>query len=171
MNYFDFKKRNLISGPHLLGVILIFAGLVALISPAFIKSEPDLARILGVGFGAIIIGFVIIFSYTGTYIDFSEKRFKEYTSIGGYKMGEWDVLPAINTVQVTSSTFKVTNTPNGISPTLSGKVTDFKVRLFSNKSQADFCFVYSSRKRAIKSAEVLVSHLNADLLVHLPNEY
>lgn len=163
MSSFNFKKRNLTSGPHLLGVLLILAGLLALGSLLFFKEESDLEKTLGVGLGAIAIGALITFSYSGTLIDFTKNRYKEYISIGCYKVGEWDTLSAIGTVQVNSSTYKVTNTPNGISPTLSGKVTDFKVLLFSNKSQADFCFIYSTKKKAVKHAEILASGLNAHL--------
>jgi hypothetical protein len=69
MNKFNFKKRNLISGPHLLGPVLIIAGLFALVSPEFLKSGSSMEKILGVGVGAIIIGLGIISSYSGTLID------------------------------------------------------------------------------------------------------
>lgn len=167
MNQFDYKKRNLASGPHLLGVLLIFAGLLALVSLVFFKEESDLERTLGVGLGAIIIGVLIVFSYSGTSFDFIEKRFREYTSIGGYKIGEWEALPAITTVQVISSTYKVTNIPNGISPTLTRKVTDSKVLLFSNAPQANFSFVYSSKQKAMKHAGSLATLLNAELELHI----
>ncbi|WP_373495816.1 hypothetical protein, partial [Aquiflexum sp.] len=135
MNKFNFKKRNLVSSPHLLGPVLIIAGMFALASPVFLESESAIEKIIGVGVGAIVIGLGIVSSYSGTLIDFTEKRFKEYFSIGGYKFGEWANLPDISTVKVISNSYVITNTPNGISPTFSGKVTDFRTFLYSDASK------------------------------------
>ena len=165
---FNFKKRNLFSGPHLLGSLLIMAGLFALVSPLFFKSESSTERILSVGAGAIILGLVIVSSYGGTLIDFTEKRFKEYLSVSGYKFGEWTKLPVILTVKVNSTSYMSTNTPNGISPTLSGKVTDFKTVIYSNASKPVLSFVYSNRDEAVKHAKRLASNLNADLVLNIP---
>jgi hypothetical protein len=168
MNNFNFKRRNLVSGPHLLGSLLIIAGLFALLSLLFFKNESSMERVLGVGAGALILGLVIVSSYAGTLIDFTDKRFKEYLSIGGYKFGKWKTLPVNLKVKVFSTTYKSTNTPNGISPTLSGKVTDFKTLIYSNASKPVLSFVYSNREKAIKHAKSLASGLNADLVLNIP---
>jgi hypothetical protein len=168
MNNFNFKRRNLVSGPHLLGSLLIIAGLFALVSPVFFKNESSVERVLGVGSGAIILGLIIISSYGGTLIDFTEKRYKEYLSIGGYKFGEWTTLPVILTVKVISTSYISTNTPNGISPSLSGKVTDFKTLIYSNASKPVLSFVYSNREKAVKHAKSLADNLNADLILKIP---
>ncbi|MEM7551570.1 MAG: hypothetical protein AAF363_17940 [Bacteroidota bacterium] len=170
MNNFNFKKRNLFSGPHFLGTLLIFIGLFSLVSPLFLKSESSMERIIDVGIGAIVIGLIIVTSYGGTLIDFEKKRFKEYSSISGYKLGEWKNLPTILTVRVISKSYISTNTPNGISPTLSGKVTDFKTLLYSNDSKPIFSFMLSGKKRAIRQAKNLASNLNADLVLETPEE-
>ncbi|MEK6481522.1 hypothetical protein WJR50_28520 [Catalinimonas sp. 4WD22] len=149
MNIFNFKKRNLATGPHLLGLIIIMAGLFALASPLFFKIESSEERVLGVGIGAISIGLVIVSSYSGTLIDFNKKKFKEYTSICGFKLGEWTSLPVISTVKLISISLMRTNKPNGISPTLSGKVTDFKTVLYSNTSQPVLSLVYSKRDKSM----------------------
>lgn len=121
--------------------------------------------VLGAGMGALIPGLVIVSSYGGTLIDFTKKRFKAYWSIGGYKFGEWKKLPVILKVKVISTSYIRTNTPNGISPTLSGKVTDFKTLIYSNASKPVFSFVYSNRDKALKHAKSLASKLNADLVL------
>ena len=168
MNNFNFKRRNLASGPHLLGSLLIMAGLFALLSPVLIESESSVERALVVGVGAIILGLIIISSYGGTLINFTEKRFKDYFSFGGYKFGEWTPLPDILTVKVISTNYVSTNIPNGISPTLSGKVTDFKTLIYSNASKPVLSFVYSDMDKAVKHAKCLASNLNADLILNLP---
>lgn len=168
MNNFNFKRRNFVSGPHLLGSLLIIAGLFALVSPVFFKNESSIERVLGVGVGATILGLVIVSSYGGTLIDFDEKRVKEYFSIGGYELGEWTTLPVILTLKVISTSYMSTNTPNGISPTLSGKITDFKILIYSNASKPVLSFVYSNRNKAVKYAKRLASNLNAELVLNIP---
>lgn len=168
MNNFNFKKRNLISGPHLLGPVLIIAGLFALLSPLFLESESSIGKIIGVGVGAIVIGIGIVSSYSGTLIDFSEKRFKEYFSIVGFKFGEWTTLSEISTVKVISNSYVITNIPNGISPTFSGKVTDFRIFLYSDASKPVFSFVYSKKNKAVKQAKKLAFNLNAELVLKIP---
>lgn len=168
MNHFNFKKRDLLSGPHLLGTLLIIAGVFALVSPLIFESENSMSKILGVGVGAILAGILIISSYGGTLIDFKGKRFKEYFSIGGYKLGNWTNLPLVSTVKVVARSYRSTNTPNGISPTLSGKVTDFRTIIYSKASQPEFSFVYSDRDKAVNAAKNLASNLNADLVLNIP---
>ncbi len=84
---FDSKRRNLTSGPHLLGVLLMAAGLFALASPMFLVSESAWEKILGVGAGAILLGLFIWLSYGGTRIDLTEKKMQDYLSVGGYRFG------------------------------------------------------------------------------------
>lgn len=168
MNSFNFKRRNLLSGPHLLGPILIIAGLFALVSPTFLESGSSMERVLAVGIGAIILGLLVVSSYGGTLIDTAQKRFKEYSSIGGYKFGEWTALPDISKIKVISTSYVSTNEPNGVSPTLSGRVTDFKTLLYSDSSKPVLSFEYSSMDKAVKHASRLAADLNADLVLDIP---
>lgn len=125
-------------------------------------------RILVVGIGAIIIGLLIMSSYEGTLIDFTQKRYKNYLSIGGYNIGQWAILPDVLKIKVISYSYISTNTPNGISPTLSGKVTDFKTLIYSNSSKPIFSFKYSNKDKALKHAKRLAADLNADLILNIP---
>lgn len=170
MKNFNFKKRNLVSGPHLLGTLLIIAGLFALSSPLFFKSGSSIARVLAVGIGSIIAGLLILSSYDGTLIDLTQKRFKEYSSIGGYKFGEWVALPDILKIKVTTTSYISSNTPNGISPTLSGKVTHFKTLVYSTSSKPVCSFKYSNRDKAVKHARRLADDLNAYLILNIPEK-
>jgi hypothetical protein len=168
MKNINIRKRNLGSGSHLLGALLIMAGLFVLISPAFLKSDSPMEKVLAVGIVTLIIGFLIVSSYSGTLIDFTQKRFKEYLSIGGYQFGEWMVLPEIMKIKVTSTSYLSSNTPNGISPTISGKVIDFTLRLYSNAQKPVFMFKYSNGDKAIKQARRLAKDLDADLVLNIP---
>ncbi len=163
MKSFEFKNRTLTSGPHLLGLLLILSGLLALLSLLFFRNEGNLEKTLGIGLGAILLGLIIVFTYTGTLIDSTEKRFKVYFSICGYKLGQWRPLPSILTVKVTTNSYISTNTPNGIHPTLSGRVTDYRTLIYSNTFKPVFSFIYSNREMAAKDAEHLAANLKADL--------
>lgn len=167
MKEFNFKKRNLVSGPHILGPLLIVAGLVALVSAVIFKNDVTLVRTLLVGGGAIVLGLLIINSYDGTLIDLRNKRIKTYNSIAGYKLGDWTALPDISLVKVISTSYVRTNVPNGISPTFSGKVTDFKILLYSDDTKPTLAFVYSKKKKAVKQATKLATNLNAELIVEV----
>lgn len=167
MKEFNFKKRNLVSGPHILGPLLIVAGVVALVSTVIFKNEETLTRTLFVGGGAILLGVLIINSYGGTLIDLGNKRIKTYCSIAGYKLGDWAALPDISLVKVISTSYVRTNVPNGISPTFSGKVTDFKTLLYSDDAKPVLTFVYSNKKKAVKQATKLATNLNAELILEV----
>ncbi|MEQ8415584.1 MAG: hypothetical protein RIB71_14000 [Imperialibacter sp.] len=170
MSQFDFKKRSLLSGPHLLGSLMILAGVFALISPMLMESGSSLEKTLVVGVGAVVIGLTIASSYSGTLIHFSENKIKHYTSILGYKFGGWVELPAIARVTVTSTKYRTTNTSNGISPTLSGEVTDYRVLLYTNNAKPAFSFAYPKRSIAIDAAKRLADGLYVDLVMRLPEE-
>ncbi|MGK7394369.1 MAG: hypothetical protein ACNS62_07340 [Candidatus Cyclobacteriaceae bacterium M3_2C_046] len=170
MKYFNFKRRNLLSGPHLLGPLLIFAGLFSIMSPLFLSSGNALEMVIGIGLGAIILGMVIISSYGGTLIDFTKNRYKEYFSIAGYKLGEWTTLPIILKVKVISTSYMSTNKPNGISPTFSGRVTVFRTFIYSNTATPVFSFMYSDRRKAVRHARTLASNFMADLVLHIPEK-
>lgn len=170
MKNFNYRNRNLVSGPHLLGTLLIIAGLFNIVSPTFLESDSSIERVLTVGIGAVVAGLIIISSYKGTLIDFTRKRYKEYLSIGGYKLGEWVALPDILKIKVISTTYVSSNTPNGISPTISGKVTDFKTIIYSTSAKCVFSFTYSNMDKAVKHARRLAADLNADLVLLIPNQ-
>ena len=167
MKNFNFKRRNLFSGPHFLGTLLLLAGVVAFVSPAILKSQASLEKTYTVGAIATILGLIIISAYSGVLIDVVEKRVKEYTSICGFKFGQWASLPAIKTINVTSKQQKNTNTPNGISPTLSGTIVTFQTLLWSEKTTPEFIFTYTKKSRATQAAHYLADGLQATLEVKL----
>lgn len=163
MQHFDFKERNLISGPHLLGLLLVITGIFVLISPAFLSSGSSIEKVLAVGMVSVIIGLLIILTYKGTLIDFEKKKFRKYSSIAGFKFGEWKPLPHLSKIKVASKTYISRNTPNGISPTLSGKVTEFNTLIYSIDSEPIFLFTYPNQKESLKHAKRLAKGLEIDL--------
>lgn len=126
-----------------------------------------MVKILGIGVGAIIIGLLIVTSFSGTIIDFTHGRFREYTSIGGLKFGDWSSIPVISKIVLISASYTATNTPNGISPTLSGKVTDFKTLLYSDSAKRVISFTYTSKEKASRDAKSLATQFNCDLEIQI----
>jgi len=167
MSKFNYKKRNLFSGIHLLGILLLFAGLFALVSPLFLSSGSSMTKIISVGTGSCFIGLLIIFTFSGTLIDTSKNQFQEYVSIIGFRMGSWQNLPEIREIKVVSSTKVQRNIPNGISPTLSGKVTDYSILLYADSNQPEFSFSYSNQDKAEQNGKLLATGLGSKLTLYL----
>ena len=168
MSSLNHKSRNLLSGPHLLGTLLLIAGLFALISPTFLESGSSPEKIAAVGIGAVILGLIIVTSYRGTIIDFAKHRFKDYQTIGGYKFGHWTPMPEILQVKVVSHSYISHDTPNGVSPTLSGKVTDLKTFVYTGDATPFLSFDHTSRDKAVKYATQLANNLHVELIVNIP---
>ncbi|QCR21634.1 hypothetical protein [Pontibacter sp. SGAir0037] len=59
MNYFNFKRRSLFSGPHLLGFLFIAVGIFSIVSPAIFANDTSFERALVVGAVAAIFGAMI----------------------------------------------------------------------------------------------------------------
>lgn len=163
MQQFNYKKRNLFSGPHLLGSLLVLAGVFAMISPLFFEGGSSLQRTVSIGSGAIVIGILIITSHSGTIIDYDQRRFKEYVAILGFKLGDWSELSDVKKIKLTSSSYLSTNTPNGVSPTFSGKVMEYKILLYADQPVPMLSFSYSKKDRALKQANQLALGLETAL--------
>ncbi|WP_177179684.1 hypothetical protein [Cyclobacterium xiamenense] len=162
---FDFKRRTLISGPHLLGSLLILSGILALVGTSFLNLGDSLERNLAVGMAAILLGLPILSTYGGTRIDFSGNRYKNYRSIAGFRQGAWKTLPLIVRVELIETKRRRTNQPNGISPTLSGNVIEFTILMYASAPRPLFVFVYTNGDKALEQAQLLASALKCKLVL------
>lgn len=166
MKNYDYKTRNLFSGPHLLGMLFIGAGIFSLVSPEFITdSDYSSERSLWIGVIALTFGLIITFTFTGKLISFEENKIKEYTSVLGFKMGEWIGLPNVKHIKLTSEVQTSSNTPNGISPTLSGNTICYKVLLTSSPdtNKNSYVLEFSSKDKAMASAQLLSKGFDVQL--------
>lgn len=163
METYNFKKLSYSSSPHLFGLIGIGAGLLIIASPLFLSSGSSLEKTIIVGAVAVVIGLIIVTSYSGTLIDLSGKRVMEYFVFCGYRTGKWESLPSIQKVKMVATSFKSVNTPNGISPTLSGKVTEYKVLLYADAPTPELSFSYSKEDKARERAQLIASQLDVEL--------
>ncbi len=155
------------SVPHLLGAILIFTGVFVLLSPMFLVIQTSLEKLLIVGATSVIIGLIIASTYGGTLIDFIENKVRKYHSISGYKIDNWTKSPVISTFSVISISYFSTDIPNGISPTFSGTITEFRILLLSENLTPVLTFKYKSKNLAVNVAKQLATTLRATLELKL----
>ncbi len=132
MKYFNYKKRTLWNGSNLTGIVLLSMGLIIWVSSFFIGKETDSFKLYMIVGTILSLGFLSLSTYSGTLIDFDRSLFKEYQSILWFKLGQWQKLPKIEHAELILHSYRSTNTPNGISPTLSREVTIYKCVLLAN---------------------------------------
>ena len=132
MKHFNYKKRTLWNGCHLTGIVLLSMALIIWVTSNFIENETDpftLYMIVGI---FLFLGILSLSTYSGTLIDFRRNEFKEYQSILWFKLGQWQKLPKIEHAELILHSYLSTNSPNGISSTLSREVTIYKCVLLAN---------------------------------------
>lgn len=154
-SFFDYKNSNsYTSGPKLLGFILLIAGVFVVLSSRFISSGSSFEKTMVVGFITMLIGSLLATMSSGIFVDFQKKRWRNYDSVIGFRFGNWYDLPKIEKADLVVHQFRSKNTPNGITPTLSGELTLHKCVLLTNE-EAYLVFDYSKEKNAIKALEEL----------------
>jgi hypothetical protein len=161
MNELDIKRRDLFSvGPHMLGLIFIAVGIFTLVSPLFMGGDNSITKAIIAGSLAIIVGCMIIASYGGTYFDFTEKRYKEYYSISGFRIGKWQTTPVINMIKVFPHTFKATRSADGIHPSTSGEISRYVIALYGNNNlNPILVFENSNKQQTLKDAKTFSEQL------------
>lgn len=168
MKNFDFKRRSLFSfGPHLAGLVFMAIGLFTMVSPAIMQSDSSLEKASVVGASAFLLGLVVVTSYGGSLIDFERKRMREYFCLCGFRIGQWTALPDIKRISVVPVSYRVTNTPNGITPTLSRQVSGYRALLYASGTKPELAFDYPTKERAITDTRILSANLNAILELKL----
>ncbi|MEN2280689.1 hypothetical protein AAGF08_01025 [Algoriphagus sp. SE2] len=159
MSLFNHKNESSgINGARLLGLILIPAGILVLLVPFFFEVTTDPQKIGMVGGGSFLVGIFMVSIYSGTLIDFDKRLFKEYQSILWFKIGEWQELPKIEKAELILHSFRSTNTPNGISPTLSQNITIYKCVLLANGTKF-LAFDFNKEKDAVFALEKIKKDL------------
>jgi len=168
MNDLDIKRRELFSvGPHMLGLIFIAIGIFTLVSPLFMGGNTTVLKASLAGGSSIVVGCMIIASYGGTYFDFTEKRYKEYYSISGFRIGRWQTIPAVRSIKVFPHTFKGTRTADGIHPSTSGNVTLFVLALYADKPKPVLVFENRNMDKTMREAKILSEKLKVLMDIQL----
>lgn len=161
MDIYHHKKRQLFSGPHLLGMLFILAGIFSLVSPYLIE-DTSADRSLYIGIGGIGFGLMVVSTYSGILIDFKGKRVKQYNAILGCKLGNWTKLPQITSVRLVTDRYEATNMANGVSPTLSGEVTDYVAFLCNPAGEPELSMVYTREEKAIRDVTAIAEQFNTE---------
>lgn len=143
--------------------IFIFAGVFALTAPYLITLEVSTTRTVIVGCVALIIGLSMRFNYYGVQIDYKNGKYRDFTSIFGFKVGPWKKLPNLNKVILTEKNVSSWNTPNGISPTFKTNSTIYTVALLSDSEQPVLFIQTENEKEASKKANFLAKELKLNL--------
>ncbi|GEO20361.1 hypothetical protein [Cyclobacterium qasimii] len=169
MHLYNYKRRDLRNGIHLLGAILLLTSIFVLLSPVFIETGGELQKTLWVGISAFIAGLLIINTYEGTLIDLNEKKIKEYFSFCGFKTGDWKKLPPVKAIKLVPIEQKTTNLPNGISPTFSTIKSSYEIILFFSPEYPTYTFSYTDKSVAKKKLKLLSEKLLADEIETFPS--
>lgn len=160
MKVYNHRKRNLWSGPHIAGLVLVLVGIFAIISPYILDSGSSELKSLIVGLCAIILGAAILSSCTGTVIHFENNSYKEYTSIAGIKVGEWQKIPTLSSIVLDKREFDFRSTHNGITPTFVSKISEYRVALLDGDSRLVLSLIFEDKNEVVKVGEMLASKLN-----------
>ncbi|WP_345156712.1 hypothetical protein [Pontibacter saemangeumensis] len=113
---------------------------------------------------AFLIGLCLRFSFHGVEVDAESGRLREFTSILGYKTGEWKPLTDLTKLRLSSYSTSSWNTPNGTSPTFRSTSTIYTITLVSEKPLTDYSISLTNRKQALHTVQALAR------LLHLPVE-
>ncbi len=161
---YNFKNRSFFSiGPHLLGLIFIAVGFFTLVSPLFMPGDNSVTKAIIVGSTAIVFGGMVITSYSGTFLDFQNKRYKTYYALVGYKFGQWKTLPSIKLVKVFPYTFKGDTMPNGINPSATIQFTRYIVALYSDQPKPVLTLEYENKNTSLEGSIIISDALKATL--------
>lgn len=154
MHKFNYTKRSLWNGSHLIGAILICAGLIILVTSFFINQETDQLTLTVMVGCFLFLGLLIMSTFTGKLLDFKDSKIKNYQSVLWIKFGEWQPLPVVDKVDLILHSYRSSGFSNGISPSISYDITVFKVVLIGQNTLV-MNLDYSSQKKASKALEEL----------------
>ena len=169
MNLYNYKRRELRNGIHLLGAILILTSIFVLLSPLFIEAGEKLQKTLWVGISAFIAGLLIINTYEGTLINLDDNKVKDYFSFCGFKTGNWRKLPLVKAIKLVPIEQKTSNTPNGISPTFISIKSSYEIILIFAPEHPTYAFSYTNKTLAHKKLELLSKKLLVDNKKTIPS--
>ncbi len=159
MQYFKYRSKNDgTKGPRTLGQIILASGLIVILVPLFADLDTEHLKIALVGGGALLIGIILSSLNSGTLFDFQSRKFKEYQRILWFESGEWEALPEIDQVELIQHTFRTSFIPNGITPTMNGQVTNYKIVLLADGTKF-LALDFSREKDAISALEEIKNAL------------
>lgn len=104
------------------------------------------------GLTAGLIGLILISLSSGILLDFGGNRIKHFQNVGWMKFGDWEEIPKVQEIELIHHSYQTKNIPNGITPTMSGKMTMYKCVLKS-KDEVILSLDLSKEKEVFKAME------------------
>ena len=143
-------------------VLFTAIAVVFWMSPLFIEQENPLLRTMVLGAVSFLIGLCFRFSYLGVEIDADKEKVRKFTSILGFKIGDWENLPALQKLVLTSAVSNAWNTPNGISPTFRSTSTLYVITLVADSAIDNITIKLQNKTQAQASAKALAELLHLE---------
>ncbi|RDV14999.1 hypothetical protein DXT99_12000 [Pontibacter diazotrophicus] len=159
-NGYDRKTGYVFGGASSFWFLFVAIALIIWLSPLFIKQENSSIKTLLIGAAALLLGLCLRFTFYGTQVDPERGRIREYTSLLGYRTGDWEKLPDLKRLRFTSNNVSSRNTPNGISPTMRHTSTVYTIALFSYAATPDYVIKTENKKEALQDAQALAKILH-----------
>ena len=151
------------TGLRLMGMVLLVGGLVSIFLPYFIDIAGESGKSLWTGLAFGLIGFFMAGASNGNEVDLTQKKHRHYKYFWGYKWGEWSDIPELDGIYYLKHSYEEDRTPNGISPTVSGRVTDHHVLGLIDEDTLVFSLKYYRAEKAQQAADQLSKALNVPL--------
>ena len=145
---FDHRTGYFFGSAAKLWWIFVFVGLFAIASPYLMISNVSELRATIIGLVAIVLGFALKLNYYGLQIDMAKSRIRDYVAVFGIRRGQWQSIPTIKKINLTSAKVSSWNTPNGVSPTFKSNITKYTIGLFSDNQQPEYLLQPESAKLA-----------------------
>lgn len=143
--------------------LFIAAGVFSFSSPYIMDSDISSGRAAVVAAGAILIGVSLKLNNFGLQVDIKKDRIRDYVSIMGIKKGQWQRIPDVQKITLTSKNVSSWNTANGISPTFKSTNSIFTIAIFSDRSAPDYLIQIENERHASKQAEKLSAFFGVKL--------
>lgn len=167
MNIYNYRRRNLSSGIHFIGILLIAVGVIVAVISLITSFNPPFDSMMPLSLSLLAIGLVIVNSFGGTEINFTKNTFRDYSSIFGFKIGEWSTIPPTKKIKVKLDVTRSINVKNGISPTLSGIAKEYKVVLYADAPTPYVSFTFSKKEKALRASDILAHNFNVKVEVEV----
>ena len=156
---FEIKTSYMFGVAGHLWYLFLAVAVVLWVSPLF-KAQKNLWWITGLlGAMSCLVSLCLRFSYHGVEIDTRMKYIREYTSILGFKIGEWEPLPDFEKLQLTTNSH---NTPNNSHHPFRGIL--YNIVLVTDTSLPNYVISITDRKEALEKARALADlfHLQVE---------
>ncbi len=161
MTVYSHANTSLFSSWRFLGVLLIGAAIFTISTPLFFAINYN-AKVILLSATTLSIGLLLSTTFDGLQLDLKNKKQRDFIAILGFKRGDWRPIEAISAIIASSHSRHAQNTPNGISPTLSGTVTLYKLTAYSDLESL-FTLWFHQKEKARHLGKMMSDHFKIQL--------